>query len=111
MRSTYLYVGGASWIFQVLPLGYLHKLTVCNWIVIQDLPLFSLHTSVKWAHYIHDVMITCEGSLLLQGTLQTLLGHLQGNEPPENSRFRYCHKVWGAVSSGKKHVVPEAVID
>lgn len=35
-------------------------------------------TSVKWTHYIDDIMLKCEDLLLLQDTLQALLGHLWG---------------------------------
>lgn len=71
-------MGGASRTIQVLPLGYLHNPTICHGVIAEGLALFSFPTSVEWAHYIDDIMITCKDLLLLQDTLQTLLGHLQG---------------------------------
>lgn len=47
-------------------------------IVAQDQSLFSFPASVKWAHYIDDIMLICEDLPLLQDTLQTLLEHLWG---------------------------------
>ena len=65
-----------QWTFQVLPQGHLHSPTTCHGMVAQDLSLFSFPTSVKWAHYIDEMMLTCEDLPLLQDLLQTLLEHL-----------------------------------
>ena len=49
-----------------------------SWDGTQDLSLFSFPTSVKWSHYVDDIMLTREDLPLLQDTLQTLLEQLPG---------------------------------
>ena len=76
-----------QWTFQVLPRGVLHSTTICHGIIVQDLSLSSFPTSVKWAHYTDDRMLTCEDLPLQQDTRQVLLEHLgekESSEPTEN---------------------------
>lgn len=52
---------------------YLLSPTIRHGMVALNLALFSFLISVKWTHYIDDIMSTCEDLLLLQKTLQALL--------------------------------------
>ena len=42
---------------------------LCYRMAAQDMSLFSFPTTVKWAHYIDDIMLMCEDLPLLQETL------------------------------------------
>ena len=44
--------------FQVLPQGYLHFPTTCHGPITLDPSLLFFLMSIKWAHYINDVMLT-----------------------------------------------------
>ena len=93
---------GQQWTFQVLPQGHLHSPVIDHVTVARELSLFSFPTSVKWAHYIDDIMFNVD-----MGKLASAAGHSvdfagtsvskwMGNEPAENSRPRYCCKVFGS---------------
>lgn len=93
----------------------LHSSIVCHGRVTGDVFLFSFPTSIKWAHYIDAIMLTCEDSPLLQDTLQALLECLQGKGwqvNPQKTRdavttIEFLKIVW----SSEMCVVLEAVID
>lgn len=101
--------------FQLLPQGYSYSPTICHGMVARDLSLFSFLTSVKRAHYIDDIMLTCEDLPLLQKSLQALLKHLRQRGRAVNLRkiqapgtaIMFCGGIW----SGKSCVVPNSVID
>lgn len=101
--------------FQVLLQSYLHSPTICYGMVAQDLLLFSFLTSVKWGHYIDDIMLICEDLPLLQKTFQALLDHLQRRRWAVSMQkipgLGAAVKSFGVVWLGKTCVVPEAVID
>ena len=62
-----------------------------------DLSPFSFPTSVKWAHYVDDRMLTSKDLLLQQETADfagTSAREKMGSEPIENSRPRHHHKVF-----------------
>lgn len=61
-----------------------------------DVSLISCLTSVKWAHYIDDIMITYEDSPLLQKSLQSLLDH-----PQQKDRAVNLQRIQGPVTSIK----------
>lgn len=63
--------------FQALLQSCLHSPTTCHGMVARDLSLFSFPTSVKQAHYIDNIMLTCEDLPLLQKTYEALLDHLE----------------------------------
>lgn len=78
--------------------------------VAQDLSLFSFMTSVKQAHCIEDVMLTCEDLPLLQKAL-----HLRQRGRAVNLRKIQgpgtAIMFWGVIWSDKNCVVPNSVID
>lgn len=80
--------------FQVLPQGYLHDPAIYHGMAAQDLLLFFFPTSVKWAHYIDDIMLTSKDLPLQQDMLQILLEHLQGRKwavnPQKISLPHFC---------------------
>lgn len=65
---------GQQWTFQVFLQVYLHSCTICHVMVAQNLSLFSFLTSVKWAHFIDDIVLTCEDLCLPQKTPAGLAG-------------------------------------
>lgn len=77
VRKWAYYLG---YTFQVLPQFYLHSPIVCYGMAAWDLLLFVFLTSVKWTHYIDNIILTCENLPLWQKTLQAFLGHIQERE-------------------------------
>ena len=51
---------GQQWTFQVFPQGYLCSPTICHGRAAQDLSLLFFLTSIKWTHYIYDIILTCK---------------------------------------------------
>lgn len=110
---------GQQWAFQELLQGYLHNPTIWQGIIAWNLSLFSLPTSIKWAHYIDDMMLTCKDLPLLQDTLQALLNkytpELQWQRGWEVNLQRIqgpgtAIKFLGVVWSDRMYIVPETVI-
>lgn len=92
----------------MLPQDNLDSTVICG-MVVRDLPLFS-STSVKWAHYIDDTMLTCEDLPLLQDTAdcaRTSARERMGGEPKENSRSRNYHKVIWESFGQVRHILSQ----
>ena len=67
--------------------------------------------SVKRAHYIDDVMLSCEDLPHSAGFAGTSARERMGSEPTQNSRPSQCHKASGSHMVSKIYIVLKALID
>lgn len=97
----------------MLPEGYLPGPQIRHGMVAAHLSLFSFPTSVKWAHYIADTMLTYKDLPVLQdrGFTGAPVRQRMSREPTDKSRPGYRRKVLRVIWSGKTPLVPKAVTD
>lgn len=90
--------------FQVLPQGYLHSLTMSHWLVVEDLVKWRHPTSVNLFHYIDDMLLTPDSlEDLEQCAPERIWNHVGWLRMPQKSRAWIVCQVLGKtkVTAGR----------